>query len=286
MSVFDGKTGGGLVNLRKTFEFRFDKSQASIKGCSKNGMTDQNTIQLHALKLSCSNCSLRELCLPVGLNREEMSQLDAVIRQSRRIKRGEYLFRSGEAFKSLFAVRTGFFKTCVSSQDGREQVTGFLMSGELMGLDGISSNIHGCDAIALEDSEVCELPFPRMESLGRDIPSLQHHFFRLMSREIVRDQNVMLLLGNMKAEERLAAFLLNLSQRLAIRGFAANDFILRMSREEIGSFLGLKLETVSRTLSKFQQQGWISVDHKHIQLQQPDQLKTMISGCSHSNNAE
>jgi len=238
-------------------------------------MSDQNQHTLHALKVSCSNCSLRELCLPIGLNRDEMTQLDAVIRQSRRLKRGEYLFRSGEAFKSLFAVRTGFFKTSVASQDGREQVTGFLMSGELMGLDGISSNVHGCDAIALEDSEVCELPFGRMESLGRDIPSLQH--------QIVRDQNVMLLLGNMKAEERLAAFLLNLSQRLSTRGFAANDFILRMSREEIGSFLGLKLETVSRTLSKFQQQGWLSVDHKHIQLIKADALKDLISGCTHAN---
>ncbi|HJV07691.1 MAG TPA: fumarate/nitrate reduction transcriptional regulator Fnr [Chromobacteriaceae bacterium] len=244
-------------------------------------MTDQTPIPLNTLKVSCSNCSLRELCLPVGLNRDEMTQLDAVIRQSRRFKRGEYLFRSGEAFKSLFAVRTGFFKTSVASQDGREQVTGFLMSGELMGLDGISSNVHGCDAIALEDSEVCELPFNRMASLGRDIPSLQHHFYRLMSREIVRDQNSMLLLGNMKAEERLAAFLLNLSQRLSTRGFAANDFILRMSREEIGSFLGLKLETVSRTLSKFQQQGWITVDHKHIQLGKPEALKELIAGCLH-----
>ncbi|MDC7717411.1 MULTISPECIES: fumarate/nitrate reduction transcriptional regulator Fnr [Vogesella] len=242
-------------------------------------MTD-HTHSLHALKVSCSNCSLRELCLPLGLNRDEMAQLDAVIRQSRRLKRGEYLFRSGEGFRSLYAVRTGYFKTCVSSQDGREQVTGFHMSGELMGLDGISSNLHGCDAIALEDSEVCELPFNRMETLGRDIPSLQHHFFRLMSREIVRDQSVMLLLGNMKAEERLAAFLLNLSQRLSARGFAANDFILRMSREEIGSFLGLKLETVSRTLSKFQQQGWLVVDHKHIQLVKPEELKQLVAGCS------
>ncbi|TCP14914.1 Crp/Fnr family transcriptional regulator [Crenobacter luteus] len=236
-----------------------------------------------SLKVSCSNCSLRELCLPLGLNPDEMAQLDAVIRQSRKLKRGDHLFRSGESFKSLFAVRTGFFKTTVASQDGREQVTGFHMSGELMGLDGISANLHGCDAIALEDSEVCELPFTRMEELSRDIPSLQRHFYRLMSREIVRDQNVMLLLGNMKAEERIAAFLLNLSQRLASRGFAANDFILRMSREEIGSFLGLKLETVSRTLSKLQQQGWIKVDHKHIQLVQPGELKALVTGCANAN---
>ncbi|WP_107726329.1 fumarate/nitrate reduction transcriptional regulator Fnr [Neisseria weaveri] len=234
------------------------------------------------LKALCSTCSLKELCLPVGLRPMEFEQLDAVIRQSRRLKKGEYLFRAGEVFTSLFAIRTGFFKTTVASQDGRDQVTGFFMSGELVGMDGICSHVHSCDAVALEDSEVCELPFAHMEELGRQIPSLQTHFFRLMSREIVRDQGVMLLLGNMRAEERLAAFLLNLSNRLYSRGFAANDFILRMSREEIGSYLGLKLETVSRTLSKFHQEGWISVEHKHIRILDAQVLKKMVSGCSNA----
>ena len=160
-------------------------------------------------------------------------------------------------------------------------MTGFSMSGELIGLDGISSGLHTCDAVALEDSEVCELPFDRMEDLTQEIPSLQTHFYRLMSREIVRDQGVMLLLGNMKSEERIAAFLLNLSQRLQKRGFAATDFILRMSREEIGSYLGLKLETVSRNLSKFHQSGLINVDHKHIRINDIQKLKEMVSGCSH-----
>lgn len=234
------------------------------------------------LKTLCSTCSLRELCLPVGLMPTEFEQLDAVIRQSRRLKKGEYLFRAGEPFTSLFAIRTGFFKTTVASQDGRDQVTGFFMSGELIGMDGICSHVHSCDAVALEDSEVCELPFAHMEELGQNIPSLQTHFFRLMSREIVRDQGVMLLLGNMRAEERLAAFLLNLSNRLYSRGFAANDFILRMSREEIGSYLGLKLETVSRTLSKFHHEGLILVEHKHIQILDPQALKKMVSGCAHA----
>lgn len=156
------------------------------------------------------------------------------------------------------------------------------MSGELIGMDGICSHVHSCDAVALEDSEVCELPFTHIEELGHNIPSLRSHFFRLMSREIVRDQGVMLLLGNMRAEERLAAFLLNLSQRLYSRGFAANDFILRMSREEIGSYLGLKLETVSRTLSKFHHEGLISVEHKHIKILDSQALKKMVSGCSHA----
>nr|WP_141742832.1 fumarate/nitrate reduction transcriptional regulator Fnr [Neisseria sp. HMSC31F04] len=234
------------------------------------------------MKTLCSTCSLRELCLPVGLRPDEFEQLDTVIKQSHRLKKGEFLFRSGESFHSLYAIRTGFFKTTVASQDGRDQVTGFFMSGELIGMDGICTHSHSCDAVALEDSEVCELPFGHMEALSKEIPSIQTHFFRLMSREIVRDQGVMLLLGNMRAEERIAAFLLNLSQRLHHRGFAANDFILRMSREEIGSYLGLKLETVSRTLSRFHQEGLIVVEHKHIRLLKPEMLNQMVSGGSHA----
>ena len=231
-------------------------------------------------KALCSKCSLRELCLPVGLMAEEIRELDSVLRQSRRLKKGEYLFRSGDEFHAFYAIRTGFLKTTIASQDGRDQVTGFFMSGELVGMDGLCNNRHSCDAMALEDTEVCELPYAHMEELGAAVPSLQSHFYRLMSREIVRDQGVMLLLGNMCAEERLAAFLLNLSQRLQQRGFSANDFILRMSREEIGSFLGLKLETVSRTLSKFIQEGWIAVEHKHIRLLAPESLKLLVSGCT------
>ncbi len=237
---------------------------------------------LQPMKTLCSTCSLRELCLPVGLRPDEFEQLDTVIKQSHRLKKGEFLFRSGESFHSLYAIRTGFFKTTVASQDGRDQVTGFFMSGELIGMDGICTHSHSCDAVALEDSEVCELPFGHMEALSKEIPSIQTHFFRLMSREIVRDQGVMLLLGNMRAEERIAAFLLNLSQRLHHRGFAANDFILRMSREEIGSYLGLKLETVSRTLSRFHQEGLILVEHKHIRLLKPEMLNQMVSGGSHA----
>lgn len=226
----------------------------------------------------CNNCSLKALCSPVGISQQELNNATTVLKKNRRLKKGEYLFRAGEHFSSLFAVRTGFFKTTIACQDGRDQVTGFFMSGELMGLDGICDNQHNCDAIALEDSEVCELPFDNLESIGKKLPSLQTHFYRLMSKEIVRDHRVMLLLGNMRAEERLSAFLLNLSQRLNLRGFAANDFILRMSREEIGSYLGLKLETVSRTLSRFQQDGLIKVEHKHIKILKPEVLKEIISG--------
>ena len=227
----------------------------------------------------CGNCSLKEICMPVGLQEEDFNKIHTVIKQSRRLKKGEFLFHAGEAFVSVYAIRTGFFKTTVSTQDGRDQVTGFFMSGELVGTDGISLNKYACDAVALEDSEVCELPFERMDELSQKLPMLNMHFLRLMSREIVRDQSVMLLLGNMRAEERLAMFLLNLSDRLHVRGFAANDFILRMSREEIGSYLGLKLETVSRMFSKVRQDGLISVEHKHIRILQPVELQKMVSGC-------
>lgn len=234
------------------------------------------------LATTCSRCVFKELCQPNAAIAVAVERVDAVIKRSRRLKKGDFLFRNGDRFDSLFVVRTGFLKTVVASQDGRDQVTGFFMSGELIGMDGICTHSHSCDAVALEDSEVCELPFGHMEALSKEIPSIQTHFFRLMSREIVRDQGVMLLLGNMRAEERIAAFLLNLSQRLHHRGFAANDFILRMSREEIGSYLGLKLETVSRTLSRFHQEGLIVVEHKHIRLLKPELLNQMVSGGSHA----
>ncbi|AMC34350.1 fumarate/nitrate reduction transcriptional regulator Fnr [Janthinobacterium sp. B9-8] len=236
-------------------------------------------LSLKHLRQSCVNCSLRELCLPIGLSADEMRELDHLITQAKPIKRGEALYRAGEPFRSLFAIRLGFFKASVISEDGREQVTGFHMTGELMGMDAVSSDLHTCDAIALEDSEVCELPFTDMEELSRRIPILQHHLYKMMSREIVRDHGVMLLLGNMKAEERIAAFLLNLSQRFAIRGYSASSFHLRMTREEIGSYLGLKLETVSRSLSKFQENGLIKVQNRLIEILNPDALKQLINNC-------
>lgn len=236
-------------------------------------------ISIRQLRQNCSTCSLRELCLPIGLSAEEMRELDALITQGRPVKRGDGLYRAGEPFRSLYAVRVGFFKSSVISEDGREQVTGFHMSGELMGMDAISSDVHTCDAIALEDSEVCELPFADIENLARNIPALQHHLYKMMSREIVRDHGVMLLLGNMKAEERLAAFLLNLSQRFALRGYSATSFHLRMTREEIGSYLGLKLETVSRILSRFQDQGLIKVQNRLIEIIDYDGIKKILSTC-------
>ena len=227
-------------------------------------------------KPACSTCHQRELCLPDGLSHDEVESLDQLVSVRKTIKRGEYLFRAGDDFASLYAIRSGFFKTRVITDDGRDQVTGFQMAGELLGIDGIASDRHDCDAVALEDSEVCVIPYIRLEALSRQFEALQHHFFKVMSREIVRDHGVMLLLGSMCAEERIASFLLNLSQRFTARGYSAFEFILRMTREEIGSYLGLKLETVSRTFSKFQDEGLISVQIKHMQIANIPGLKKIM----------
>ena len=229
------------------------------------------------IKVACSNCNLRELCMPVGLSPAEMSRLDDLVAHRRQVKRGQPLFHAGEKFSSLYAVRTGFFKTCVATEDGRDQVTGFQMAGEIIGLDGIVNDRHTCDAVALEDAEVCVMPFDRIEELSREVGALQHHVHKIMSREIVREHGVMLLLGSMRAEERLAAFLLNLVQRLQARGFSRHELILRMTREEIGSYLGMKLETVSRTFSKFADEGIIEVRQRLIQIQDAEALKRLVN---------
>ena len=230
-----------------------------------------------AIKVACSNCNLRELCMPVGLNEEQLQRIDEVVAVRRKIKRGAALFRNGETFTSLYAIRTGFFKTCVATEDGRDQVTGFQMAGEIIGLDGIVNDHHTCDAVALEDAEVCVMPFDRIEELSREVTALQTHVHKIMSREIVREHGVMLLLGSMRAEERLAAFLLNLVQRLHARGFSQSELVLRMTREEIGSYLGLKLETVSRTFSKFVEEGIVEVKQRHVRILEPDALKRIVN---------
>lgn len=230
-----------------------------------------------ALREACSQCNLRELCLPLGLSDTELAQLDELVAERRRVLRGQHLYRGGEAFAAIYAIKTGFFKTDVLLEDGREQVTGFQMTGEILGLDGIGTEKHSCNAIALEDSEVCVIPFGELENYSREIGALQHHFHKVMSREIVRDHGVMMLLGIMRAEERLAAFLLNLSQRFTARGYSPTEFNLRMTRNEIGSYLGLKLETVSRAFSRFQEDGLITVHQKHIQILDVAGLRKLLS---------
>jgi len=219
------------------------------------------------LKTVCSTCCLRELCLPCcGLTRSEKDAADHLMFNRPRVRRGESLFRTGDRFTSLYAVRSGFFKSLTLFENGRSQVTGFTMSGEVLGMDGIGLERHTRDAVALEDGEVCAISFIGLQELVHHIPSLQRQVHRMMSREIVREQGVLLQLGSMNAEERLSTFLLNLSKRFAAHGYSPSEFNLRMTREEIGSYLGLSLETVSRTLSMFQEEGLIGVRQRFIRI--------------------
>lgn len=233
-------------------------------------------ISLKELKTHCSGCSLRELCLPMGLSDDELSHIDRMVSTRKQLKRGDSLYRNGDTFGSLYAVRSGFFKSRVTTDDGRDQVTGFHMPGEILGMDGIGTEHHTLDAVALEDSEVCIIPFANLEEISREVKSLQRQFHKVMSRELVRDQGVMMLLGTMRAEERVSAFLINLSQRFMARGWSPSDFHLRMTREEIGSYLGLKLETVSRLFSRFQEDGLVSVQQKHIRILDVPGLKKIV----------
>jgi CRP/FNR family transcriptional regulator len=238
-------------------------------------------LNLGALKASCANCSMHQLCLPMGLDQAEIVRLDEVIGRRRRILRDERLYQMDEPFRNLYAIRFGHFKTYQVNAGGEQQITGFQMAGELLGMDAISADRHHCDAVALEDSEVCEIPFAHLEELFGHVPTLLRHFHRIMSQEITREQSVMLLLGNMRAEQRFAVFLVNLAARYAARGYSPTQFQLRMSREDIGNYLGLTIESISRLLSRFKKQGWLQVDKREVTLLDPVMLKAMAAGTEH-----
>jgi CRP/FNR family transcriptional regulator len=235
-------------------------------------------VTIEVLRARCATCSMHQLCLPMGLDMSDMDRLDQIIGRRRKVARGATLFRVGDPFANLYAIRLGHFKTYQINPNGEEQVTGFQMAGELLGMDAISADRHHCNAVALEDSEVCEIPFSSLQQLLADMPTLLRHFHRMMSQEITREQSVMLLLGNMQATQRFAAFLANLASRYEARGYSSTTFQLRMSREEIGNYLGLTIESISRLLSKFKKEGLLRVSNREIELLDPSRLKAIAAG--------
>jgi CRP/FNR family transcriptional regulator len=230
---------------------------------------------LRDLKAACSTCSMRELCMPFGLKQDDLARIDTLVGARKRLRKGDTLYEAGVPFDALFAVRVGSLKTAVLAEDGREQVTGYHMLGDIVGLDGMASDRHASRAVALEDTEVCVMPFDRLESLAQQVPALQSNLRRFLAREISRDQRAMLLLGSMRADERLAAFLLDLAERYRRRGYSSTQYTLRMTREEIGSYLGLTLETVSRLFSRFQQEGIVRVQGRDVTLLDPAALRKL-----------
>jgi CRP/FNR family transcriptional regulator, anaerobic regulatory protein len=215
---------------------------------------------------SCAQCSFKRLCLAQGLDAGAVGRLDTIIGKRRRVQRNEHLFHLGESFGKLYAVHFGHFKTSHVIVNGESRVSSFAMSGELLGLDAISAGFYQADAIALEDSEVCEIPYSRLSGLLAETPALMQQFVRLMSQEILREQAAMLFLGNMPAEQRLATLLLNLSTRYAARGQSPTVIVLRMSREDIGAYLGLTVESISRLLARFRVKGWIRLSNRDLEI--------------------
>jgi len=226
---------------------------------------------------ACSTCKLRGGCLSGGLEADEMIDLEQIVAAPMRVSKGETLYRSGGRFTGLYAIRLGSFKTVLLADDGYEQVAGYHMPGEILGTDGIVVGLHDSEAVALEDSEVCLISFDRLEKLARDREAVQQNLHRALAGEIVRERKIMLMLGTMSAEQRLAAFLIDLSQRYRARGYSSSEFVLRMTREEIGSYLGLKLETVSRLFSRFQREALLQVQGRVVKLLDPVTMKQLGS---------
>jgi len=227
------------------------------------------------IKVACNDCTLFQLCLPVGLDRHELDLLDSIIQRRRPIDRGESLFSMREKFRSLFAVRSGSLKTYTLTEDGREQVTGFHLPGELVGLDAIGTGAHGCTAQALETTSVCEIPFDRMEELWARIPVLPRQIIDVMSNAMREENSLVTLLGKKSAEERLASFLLNLSERFSRRGYSSREFNLSMSRNDIANYLGLAVETVSRLFSRLQEEGVLVVDSRFVGVNDLERLRAL-----------
>ena len=245
-----------------------------------------SAIKIDQFKVACKDCNLFQLCLPVGIDAQELDELDSIIKRRRPVKRGEHLFRVGDPFQAIYAVRSGSIKTYTPTEDGHEQVTGFHLPGELLGLDAINLQHHPCAAKALETTSLCEIPFNRLEELSMRLPSLQHQLLKIMSKEILHDQSLLMLLGKKSAEERLAALLLSLSSRYQQRGFSPTDFYLSMSRNDIGNYLGLAVETVSRLFTRFQEEGLLKVQRKHVCITDIDRLSAIANATNTQPNSQ
>ncbi|WJG07601.1 fumarate/nitrate reduction transcriptional regulator Fnr [Aliiglaciecola sp. LCG003] len=216
--------------------------------------------------IRCQNCSFNHLCIPVSLNETEMQRLDDIIERKRPLQKSDQLTIPGQKFTSLFAIRSGSFKSYITSRDGEQQITGFHFPGDIVGFDGIYSEKYQSYTQAMETSMICELPYDKLDTMSEQLPSLRREMLKIMSTEINQDHNMMMLLNKRTAEERMAHFLVNISQRFASRGFSSSEFNLTMTRNEIGNHLGLTVETVSRLLTRFQKEHVIKVDGKLIQV--------------------
>lgn len=233
-------------------------------------------LQLEQLRRSCAQCSLQVLCLPAGIGGEDLHRLDDIVRSRRPLERGDTLFRSGQRLASLYVAREGAFKTMATDANGVQQVIGFHLPGELMGLDALGRGQHACDALALTRATVCEIPLGQLEDICAQLPRLQHQLLRIIGQGINRDQDHIEMLGRRQANERMALFLHGLSGRYQLLGRPGDNFQLPMSREDIASYLGMVIETVSRTLTKLQDDGIIAVRGRQLKILDAARLDAIV----------
>lgn len=237
-----------------------------------------NVLDLTKIKISCRDCNLAELCLPHGLHKDELARLDRIVKRAMPLHKGDHLFRAGDALSSIFAVRSGAIKLYALDNSGAEQILGFYLPGELVGLDAINGERHKGFAVALETSSLCAIPFQRLEDIGHQLPALGHQLLKLVSREISHENRLLLSLANRSAEERIASFLINLSGRYRCLGYSAQEFRLPMPRKDIGLFLGLTMETVSRIFNRLQREEIVHADRRFVRIINPEKLDRLCAG--------
>jgi CRP/FNR family transcriptional regulator len=241
-------------------------------------MSTPTVIDLESLRRSCGQCSLRQLCLPAGIGAEDVERLEALVKRRRPVARGEALFRAGSALGNLYVARDGSFKTVVNSEEGEQQVIGFHLPGELIGLDALGGGRHRCDAVALETARVCEVPLAELESIAAQVPGLQRQLLRVMGRSMGRDQDHLEMMNRRQATDRVLLFLHSLSERFEALGHDGHAFTLPMTREEIASYLGLVIETVSRSFTRLQEDGVIAVRGRQVKLLAADKIAALVHG--------
>ena len=236
-------------------------------------------VNQHRTVITCTNCRLNRFCLPAALNKAEIKQLEAIVEHNCSYEKGDHLYRQKANFNSVYVVRSGSFKSYAFRYNGKGRVNGFFFPGEIIGMDGISNRSHINAVQALEHASVCEIPFSKLENLSLQIPDLQHHFLALMGKEITKDQEIHNLLSSCTAEERAVHFLLNLSSRCERMALSPFRLLLPMTRGDIGGFLGLSLETISRIFGNLQRRGLIAVKNREIELLRMEPLRE-IARCN------
>lgn len=268
-----------IKNFVVTAEIHPRISTKVIKNDSNMSLPDA-AIDFSKIKANCSNCNLQELCLPRGLNIENMEKLDHVVKGSKPIHKGQHIFRGDDSFQSFYAVRSGSVKLYTLNESGEEQVIGFYFPGEILGFDAVENHLHTCSAVALETTTVCSIPYEKINEISVKVPELQDQMFRLMSRELSKENKLLMTINKRSAEERLATFIVSLSSRFQKLGYSAKEYNLSMSRQDIGNYLGLTIETVSRLFTKFQKNGLIKIDKKSISLEDIPTLHSICEGFS------